>query len=259
MVRIFFIGDIVGRPGRKILKSCLPEIVREEAVDLVIANGENAAGGFGINVEVAEELLANGVDVITLGNHTWKNQEIYTVLGREPRVIRPANFPGGTPGEGSYIAETGKGILVGVINILGQVFLEPLLCPFQTADQSIISIKKKTNLIVIDIHAEATSEKKALGWYLDGKVTAVLGTHTHVPTADERILPKGTGYITDVGMTGPIDSVLGVDPKLVITKFLTKRPVRFEVAGGPIEMNGVIVEANELGLATSIKRVSRCI
>lgn len=259
MVRIFFIGDIVGKPGRRILKTCLKEIIQTEAIDLVIANGENAAGGFGINMEVSRELLTTGVDVITLGNHAWKNQEIYSVFTSEPRIIRPANYPDGTPGEGYYLAETSKGILVGVINLQGQVFLEPLACPFQTADQIVNYLKKKTNIIIIDIHAEATSEKMALGWYLDGRVTAVLGTHTHIQTADERILPKGTGYITDVGMTGPSHSVLGIDPQLVINKFLTKRPVRFEVAAGPVELNGVILEANELGLTTGIKRVRKSI
>lgn len=257
MLKILFIGDIVGKPGRKILKSLLNEIINEEETDLVIANGENSAGGFGITYDVSQEILSAGVDLITLGNHTWDNREISRVLDEEPRVVRPANYPEGTPGQGYYIIETTKGVLVGVVNLLGQVFLEPLRCPFRVADEVINKIKKKTNVVIIDIHAETTSEKMALGWYLDGRVTAVFGTHTHIPTADERILPKGTGYITDVGMTGPLNSVLGINPEIVITKFLTKRPVRFEVASGPIKLDGVIIEVNEYGLTTSIKRIQR--
>lgn len=257
MLRILFVGDIVGRPGRRIVKACLAEIIRTEMVDLVIANGENSAGGFGISMEVCQELLTAGVDVITLGNHTWDNREITKVLEQERRVVRPANYPDGTPGEGFYIVETARGVLVGVINILGQVFLEPLSCPFQAADYYLNWIKKKTPHIIVDFHAEATSEKLALGWYLDGRVSAVIGTHTHIATADERILPKGTGYITDVGMTGPLNSVLGIDPQLVITKFLTKRPVKFELASGPVQFNGVILELDESGLTIAIKRISR--
>ncbi len=259
MTKVFFIGDIVGRPGRKIVKTFLQEVIAEESINLVIANGENAAGGFGINLEVARELLTAGIDVITMGNHTWDNKEIYKVLETERRVIRPANYPGGTPGEGFWVTETNKGFPVGVISLLGQVFLDSLACPFLTADEHIDFLKKKTNIIIVDIHAEATSEKVALGWYLDGRVTAVLGTHTHITTADERILPKGTAYITDVGMTGPSNSVLGIDPDLVVKKFVTKMPVRFEVASGPIELNGVILDINDSGLASGIKRVRRVI
>ncbi len=257
MLRILFIGDIVGRPGRRIVKTYLPELIRSENIDLVVANGENSAGGFGINREVCQELLIAGVDVITMGNHTWDNKEIYQVLERERRLIRPANYPGGTPGEGYYIAETQKGVRVGVINILGQVFLDPLICPFQTASECITDIKKKTNIIIIDFHAEATSEKVALGWYTDGLATAVLGTHTHITTADERILPKGTGYITDVGMTGPLNSVLGIDPEIVVKKFVTHLPARFEVASGPIELNGVILDVDDAGTTASIRRIRK--
>ncbi len=257
MLKILFIGDIVGKPGRKIIKECLNEIINREEADLVIANGENAAGGFGITYDVSQDLLSSGVDLITLGNHTWDNREISRVLEEEPKVIRPANYPEGTPGQGYYITETAKGILVGVVNLLGQIFLEPLRCPFRVADECINKLKKKTDVIIVDFHAETTSEKMALGWYLDGRATAVLGTHTHIPTADERILPKGTGYITDVGMTGPLDSVLGINPEIVITKFLTKRPVRFEVASGPIKLDSVIIEVNEFGLTTSIRRLQR--
>ncbi len=257
MLKILFIGDIVGKPGRKIIKSYLTEIINEEEIDLVIANSENAAGGFGITYDVSQELLSAGVDLITLGNHTWDNRDIFRVLEEEPKVIRPANYPEDTPGQGYYIIETAKGVLVGVVNLLGQVFLEPLRCPFRVADECLNKIKKRTDVVIVDFHAETTSEKMAMGWYLDGRVTAVFGTHTHIPTADERILPKGTGYITDVGMTGPLNSVLGIDPEIVITKFLTKRPVRFEVASGPIKLDGVIFEVNEYGITTSIRRIQR--
>lgn len=257
MLKILFIGDIVGQPGRRIIKAFLKEIINSEMINLVIANGENAAGGFGLTYDISQELLNLGIDVITLGNHTWDNRDIYNVLERERRVIRPLNYPYGTPGEGFYITETMQGVPVGVINLLGQVFLDPLSCPFHIIDEYLELIHKKAKIVIVDIHAEATSEKMALGWYLDGKVTAVIGTHTHIPTADERLLPKGTGYITDVGMTGPIDSVLGINPELVITRFLTKRPIRFEVAGGPVQLNGVVLEVMENGETSKIKRISR--
>jgi metallophosphoesterase (TIGR00282 family) len=259
LLRILFIGDIVGRPGRQIIKQVLRELVDSAEIDLVIANGENAAGGFGISTEVSRELFRAGIDLITLGNHTWDNREINNLLEEEERVIRPANYPEGTPGAGLAIVESAQGVLVGVINLMGQVFLDPLACPFRTADSCLNQIKRKTKLIVVDIHAEATSEKQALGWYLDGRVTAVVGTHTHITTADERILPQGTGYITDVGMTGPVNSVLGIKPELILQKFLTKRPVRFEVAGGPVELNAVLIEADEYGLAHKIERIRRVI
>ena len=259
MLKLLFIGDIEGRPGRRAVKACLPDLIATEALDLVVANGENAAGGFGITSEIARELLNYGIDVITMGNHTWDNRDIYNVLENEPRVIRPANYPKGTPGQGYYLAESANGMLVGVVNLLGQVFLDPLRCPFETADELVAQLRRKTDLILLDFHAEATSEKIALGWYLDGRVSAVLGTHTHVTTADERILPQGTGYITDVGMTGPIDSVLGIDTELVITKFKTKRPVRFEVAAGPVAFNAVLLELDEFGKATHIERIRRVV
>lgn len=259
MLRILFIGDIVGRPGRQIIKQVLRELVDSAEIDLVIANGENAAGGFGISTEVSRELFSAGIDLITLGNHTWDNREINKLLEEEDRVIRPANYPEGTPGAGFAIVESAQGVLVGVINLMGQVFLDPLGCPFRTADSCLNQIKRKTKLIVVDMHAEATSEKQALGWYLDGRVTAVVGTHTHITTADQRILPQGTGYITDVGMTGPVNSVLGIKPELILQKFLTKRPVRFEVAGGPVELNAVLIEADEYGLAHKIERIRRVI
>ncbi|HYH04599.1 MAG TPA: TIGR00282 family metallophosphoesterase [Bacillota bacterium] len=259
MLKILFIGDIVGRPGRRIIKQLLGKLIESEEIDLVIANGENAAGGFGLSVEVCRELLDAGISIITLGNHTWDNKEITQVLDMEERVIRPANYPEGTPGSGYQVVETDKGVMVGVVNLMGQVFLDPLACPFRTADNCIKQIKRQTNIIIVDMHAEATSEKVAMGWYLDGRVTAVLGTHTHIPTGDERILPQGTGYMTDVGMTGPSDSVLGIKPELVLQKFLTKRPVRFEVANGPIELNAVLIDVDEYGMTTRIDRIRRTI
>lgn len=259
LLRILFIGDIVGRPGRRIIKQLLGKLIEREAIDLVIANGENAAGGFGLSMEVSRELFEAGISLLTLGNHTWDNKEIMQVLEVEERVIRPANYPEGTPGSGYQVVETDKGIMVGVINLMGQVFLDPLACPFRTADNCIKQIKRQTDIIIVDMHAEATSEKVAMGWYLDGRVTAVLGTHTHIATADERILPQGTGYITDVGMTGPSDSVLGIKPELVLQKFLTKRPVRFEVANGPIELNAVLLDVNEFGKTTGIRRIRHAI
>ena len=256
-MKLLFIGDIVGRPGRRIIKTVLKDIVQSEGIELVIANGENAAGGFGLSAEVSRELLYAGIDVITLGNHTWDNREINQILEREARVVRPANYPPGTPGRGYYLARTVKGELVAVVNLLGIVFLEPLASPFETADELIAEITPQTNKIIVDFHGEATSEKMAMGWYLDKRVSAVLGTHTHIPTADERILPGGTGYITDVGMTGPLNSVLGIDPAIVIQKFLTKRPVRFEVASGPIELNAVLLTLNDAGFTEQIQRIRR--
>jgi metallophosphoesterase (TIGR00282 family) len=255
VIKILFIGDIVGKPGRRIVKQNLHRLVDAEEIDLVVANGENSAGGFGISMDVSNELFEAGIDIITMGNHTWDNREIEHLLEVDDRVIRPANYPEGTPGSGFTVIETAKGILVGIINLMGQVFLDSVACPFRTADACIQQLKRKTSLILVDMHAEATSEKIALGCYLDGRVTAVLGTHTHVTTADERVLPMGTAYITDVGMTGPVNSVLGIKSDLVIQKFLTKRPIRFEVAGGVTEFNAVLVEADEYGSATNIRRI----
>lgn len=255
LIKILFIGDIVGRPGRKIVKELLKGLVEQEELDLVVANGENAAGGSGLTLEVCRELLDAGIDVITMGNHTWSNRGIYQVFDQVDCVIRPANYPEGTPGNGYYLVEAASGMTVGVINLMGQVYLDPIGCPFHEVDRCLKALKKQTNLILVDFHAEATSEKIAMGWYLDGRVTAVLGTHTHVVTADERILPQGTAYLTDVGMTGPTNSVLGVKPEIIVEKFLTKRPIRFELAGDPVEFNGAIIEADEFGKATGIRRV----
>jgi len=257
VTRILFIGDIVGRPGRRAVRALLPEIVAAETPDLIVANGENAAGGFGISAEVCQELLQGGIDVLTMGNHTWDNREVTPILEREPRLIRPANYPAGTPGMGYYIATARNGNRIAVLNIMGVVFMDSMDCPFRTADDLLGTVADKADAILLDIHAEATSEKTALGWYLDGRVTAVIGTHTHVATADERIMPKGTAYITDAGMTGPINSVLGIDPQIILTKFLTKRPIRFEVASGPVQLDAVLIEADNAGRALSIRRIQR--
>lgn len=245
----------MGKPGRMVVRKKLPDLRKEYRADLVVANGENAAGGFGLNLDVTKELLDAGIDVITLGNHTWKNREIFQVLDREERVLRPANYPPDTPGRGAGIFTAANGEPVGVFNLLGQVYLDALDCPFRAGLAIAEDLRKKTPYIILDIHAEATSEKIALARYLDGKVSAVLGTHTHVVTADETILPNGTGYITDAGMCGPVDSVLGVLPELAIRKFLTKLPVRFEVAGGTVAIHGVVLELQPDGTACSIQRI----
>ncbi|HBL36948.1 MAG TPA: TIGR00282 family metallophosphoesterase [Firmicutes bacterium] len=255
-MKIIFLGDIVGRPGRKLVKEMLPKLTKEYAPDLTVVNGENAAGGFGLTMEVAEELLQNGVDVITLGNHTWKHKEINQVLDRYKEVLRPANYPPGTPGEGFGLFVARNGYPVGILNLMGQVYLEPALdCPFRVGKEKVNLLKQKTPYVLVDFHAEATSEKVALGHYLDGLASAVLGTHTHVTTADQRILPAGTGYITDVGMCGPADSVLGVKKELAIQKFITKRPVKFEIAGGPVELGGIYLELDQQGRTKVIERI----
>jgi len=249
------IGDIVGRPGRTIIREKLLNIKNKYEADFVIANGENAAGGNGITEKIAQELFISGIDFLTMGNHIWDNKDVFNFIETENRMIRPANYPSTAPGKGYQIVQTGKG-LIGILNISGRTFMPPLDCPFRTADEIIQKISRVTNIIIVDFHAEATSEKIAMGWYLDGKVTLVAGTHTHVQTADEKILPNGTAYITDIGMTGPVDSVLGIDKESVINKFITQLPVRFEVAKGPAELNGILVEVNELtGKAIAISRI----
>ena len=256
-MKIIFLGDIVGRPGRRLVKALLPELIQQYEPDLTVVNGENAAGGFGLTLDVADELLHSGVDVITLGNHTWKHREIGQVFDRYKQVLRPANYPPGTPGESAGLFVAKNGYPVGVLSLMGQVYLEPALdCPFRVAKEQIGRLKEKTPFVLVDFHAEATSEKIALGHYLDGLASAVLGTHTHVATADHRILPGGTGYITDVGMCGPTDSVLGVKKELAIEKFITKRPVKFEIAKGPVELNGVYLELDEKGRTKRIDRIS---
>jgi hypothetical protein len=255
-LKLLFIGDIVGRPGRDAVKGCLADLVKRHQIDFVIANGENAAGGMGITSTVAEELFQAGVDVLTTGNHVWRQKEALTYLEAEPRVLRPANYPRGAPGRGGEVFVTSHTGAIGVVNVQGRTFMEPIDCPFRAADMEIERLRGRANVILVDVHAEATSEKLAMGWYLDGRVSAVIGTHTHVQTADERILPKGTAYITDVGMTGPRDSILGVKAETIIQRFLTGMPARFELAEGTLLLGGAIVDIDtETGTANSIARV----
>lgn len=255
-MKVLMIGDIVGRPGRRAVLELLPKLMRVHRADLIVANGENAAGGNGITREIADELLSCGIDILTMGNHVWDKKDVLEFIDLEPKILRPANYPPGTPGRGFTVIKTPNGCSVGVINLSGRVFLSNLDCPFRAVDLILEEIKKVTPVIIVDFHAEATSEKVAFGWYLAGKVSAVCGTHTHVQTADARVLPRGTAYISDVGMTGPRDSVLGVKKEAVITKFLTQMPVRFEVATGVAQMNAVLIEINQdNGRAVSIERI----
>jgi metallophosphoesterase (TIGR00282 family) len=229
-MKILFIGDIVGKPGRKAVKEGLPELINKLKIDFVIANVENAAAGFGITKAVGEEIFALGVDVMTSGNHIWDKKEAVTYITKENRLLRPANYPSAVPGCGSIVMTSRSGEKIAVLNLSGRVFMPPLDCPFKVARQELPALKEQAKVVVVDFHAEATSEKAAFGLFLDGDVSAVLGTHTHVQTADEKILPEGTAFITDVGMTGPVDSIIGVKKELIINKFLTQIPVRFETA-----------------------------
>lgn len=250
-MKILFIGDVVGSPGRQAVAMLVPRLRQERGLDLVIVNGENSAHGAGLSESTTEALLASGCDVITTGDHVWDQKGFEKSIELEPRIVRPLNYPAGTPGRGSVVVNG-----VGVINVLGRVFMPATECPFRTTQAEVARLRQQTNVIVVDIHAEATSEKIALGRFLDGQVSAVLGTHTHVPTADEQILPKGTAFISDVGMTGPHDSVLGRDVDAVIKRFVTGMPTKLEVASGNVILNGVIVDVDESsGRARSIERV----
>jgi len=257
-VRLLFIGDIVGRPGRDLVKAGVPALVAHHAVDLVIANGENAAAGFGITREIAEQLFALGIDVLTSGNHIWDKKEVLDYLPLEPRLLRPANYPAGAPGHGAVLVTAANGVRVGVVNVMGRVFLANIDDPFTTAAREVARLRHEgAQIVFVDVHAEVTSEKIAMGWYLDGQATAVVGTHTHVQTADARILPQGTAYLTDVGMTGPHDGVIGVDKAAVIGKFLNALPTRFETAAGDPRLHAVVVTADsDTGRATAIERIS---
>lgn len=258
-VKLLFIGDIVGKPGRQAVSRELHRLVDRYKVDLVIANGENAAGGFGITEETAKELYQCGIHILTSGNHIWDKKDSLDFLKREENLLRPANYPDGTPGRGSAVATTAGGIRVAVLNLEGRVFMNNLDCPFRIADREIARLEKETPVIFVDFHAEATSEKCSLGWYLDGRVSAVIGTHTHVQTSDERILTGGTAYLTDAGMTGAFDSVIGIRKEEAIVKFITQLPTKFEVAKKDIRINGVVVEINEqTGKALGIERISIC-
>jgi metallophosphoesterase (TIGR00282 family) len=256
MMNILFLGDIVGRPGREIVQEMLPSFKKKEAIDFVVANCENAAAGSGITPALAEQLLSAGVDVLTSGDHIWKKQEIYDFLKTSERIVRPLNYPKGVPGRGVTIVAASNGKKVAVVNLLGRVFMDAVDCPFIRIKEELEKISAQTPIIIVDIHAEATSEKVALGWFLDGKVSACLGTHTHIQTADEKILPGGTAYLTDAGMTGPYDSVIGREKDRIIEHFVTQMPMKFEMAIGNVEMHGAVVKINDdTGRALEIKRV----
>lgn len=246
-MRVLFIGDIVGSPGRHIVEERLADIVTQQRIDLVIANGENSASGFGITPKIAQELLRTDIAVLSGGNHSWDRKEILEFMPHEPRLLRPANFPDGNVGSGLYVGTAKTGLKFAVLNLQGRVFLPAIDDPFRKADEILATLPPDVAFVLVDIHAETTSEKIALGWYLDGRVTAVVGTHTHVPTADERVLPQGAAYITDVGMTGPHDGVIGMDRQGIIKKFLDGLPSRFEVAEGDVQMNSVLIETDDEG------------
>jgi 2',3'-cyclic-nucleotide 2'-phosphodiesterase len=266
-MRVLFVGDIVGSPGRQIVRDRLADIISQRQIDLVIANGENAASGFGITPRLAEELLKMGIDVLTGGNHSWDRKEILEFMPHEPRLLRPANFPAGNPGSGVFAGTAKNGLKYAVLNLQGRVFLPAIDDPFRKADELLKSLPEETAFVLVDMHAETTSEKIAMGWYLDGRVTAVVGTHTHVVTADERVFPQGTAYITDVGMTGPHGGVIGMDRDGIVQKFLNGLPARFEVAEGDVQMNCVLIETDDEGArnaagrlrARSIDRLRFCI
>jgi len=256
-MNILFIGDIVGRPGRELIRKGARALAEKHGADLVIANAENSANGFGITKDIGDTILELGVDVMTSGNHIWDKKEALEYIAGEPRLLRPANYPAGVPGRGSYVARTGDGREVGVINVMGRVFMTPIDDPFAVVLREIEAIRHRTRVIIVDFHAEATSEKVAMGWHLDGKATLVVGTHTHVQTADERVLPKGTAYLTDAGMTGPHDSIIGVEIEPALGRFLTALPSRFETATANPRLNAVMIDADEAtGRATDIERLS---
>jgi hypothetical protein len=257
LMNILFIGDIFGKSGREIARRAVPALVATRAVDLVIANVENAAAGFGITGDIAETILGFGVDVMTTGNHVWDKKEVLDYVPGQPRLLRPANYPAGVPGRGSFLARTRSGEPVGVINLMGRVFMTPLDDPFAMAVREAEALRAKTRVILLDFHAEATSEKVAMGWHMDGRVTAVVGTHTHVQTADERILPKGTAYLTDAGMTGPHDSIIGVSVDAALGRFLSAMPAKFEAAPGAARLNAVLITADPAtGRAVAIERIN---
>ncbi|MDQ7792782.1 MAG: TIGR00282 family metallophosphoesterase [bacterium] len=245
-MRILLIGDIVGRPGRNVVRELLPRLIREHRLDLVVANGENAAGGIGITRQVGDELLACGIDVLTMGNHAWGKKDSYAYLDETPRVVRPANYPQGAPGRGSVVVKAANGKSAGILNLGGRVFFPTdLECPFRGGEREALRLRQQTPVVIVDFHAEATSEKVALGYHLDGLVSVLAGTHTHVQTADERILPGGTAYITDLGMTGPVNGVIGICRELALERFLTQLPVRFEVETGPGALCGLVAEIDD--------------
>jgi metallophosphoesterase (TIGR00282 family) len=253
-VKLLFVGDVVGGIGRRALAALLPQIHDAHQPDFVVVNGENSAGGVGITQKTARELLDVGADAITLGNHTYRHREVYELLDRDERIVRPANYPKGSPGRGYTVVER-DGVRLGVVNLLGMVELQAARSPFAEADAVLAELRGRTDAIVVDMHAEATSEKVAMGWHLDGRVTACIGTHTHVPTADARVLPGGTAYITDVGMTGPRDGVIGVKRELALERFISMTNVRFETSDGDPWLNAVLVEADGDGRATAVEQL----
>src|SRR5579864_4292603 len=246
-MRVLFIADIVGSPGRRIVQDRLADLVGQRQIDLVIANGENSASGFGITPRLADELLGMGIDVLTGGNHSWDRKEILEYLPHQPRLLRPANFPEGNPGSGVYVGTAKNAVKYAVLNLQGRVFMTPIDDPFRKADSELAKLPEDVAFVFVDIHAETTSKKVSMGWYLDGRVKAVVRTHTHVTTADERVLPGGTAYITDVGMSGPHGGVIGMDRTGIIRKFLDGLPARFEVASGDVQMNCVLIETDDEG------------
>jgi metallophosphoesterase (TIGR00282 family) len=254
-MHLLFLGDIVGSPGRRAVEELLYRVVDRHLIDLVVANCENASGGIGITPAVADQLLNMGVDLLTSGNHIWKHKDIIPYLEETDRLVRPANYPPDSPGRGHAVLETPIGEKVAVINLEGRVFMSPLECPFRTVDAVLALIPPEVKIILVDMHAEATSEKQALGWYLDGRVSAVVGTHTHVQTADERLLPQGTAYITDAGMTGPLNSVIGMKTDVILERFLTQRPQPFKVASQNIQLQGVVLKFDGQGRCQEIIRV----
>jgi metallophosphoesterase (TIGR00282 family) len=253
-VRVLFIGDIVGRPGRAGLAAAMPELRERYSPDLVIANGENSAGGLGITEKTANEMFGMGIDVITTGNHVYRHRDAYEFLDRSDRVVRPANYPAGNPGRGATIVEAG-GMRVGVLNLSGEVHLRVARSPFSEADAQLAKLDRDTDAVIVDFHAEVTSEKVAMGWHLDGRAAACLGTHTHVPTADARVLPGGTAFISDVGMTGSRAGVIGVRREQAVESFRTQMPVKFDTADEDVWVNAVVVEVRDDGLAESIQQV----
>jgi len=256
-MNILFIGDIVGRPGRELVRKGLRALIEHHGVDLTIANAENSAAGFGVTKDIGDALLDWGVDVMTSGNHIFDKREVIPYITDQPRLLRPANYPSGTPGRGSYLAQTGDGRAVGVVNVMGRVFMTPIDDPFAVVLREIEALRPKTRVIIVDFHAEATSEKVAMGWHLDGKATLVVGTHTHVQSADDRILPNGTAYMTDAGMTGPHDGIIGMEREPSMSRFLTGMGSKLEPATANPRLNGVLVSADEkTGRATSVTRLS---
>jgi len=256
-MQILFIGDIVGRPGRRAVRELLPGLVRERGIELVVANGENAAAGFGITRDTVDELLECGIHVLTTGNHVWDKREVLGFIDDYPNLLRPANYPEACPGIGHAVVQTAAAIPVAVVSLAGRVFMHPADCPFRVVKGLLAGLRQQTPVMIVDMHAEATSEKQAMGWFLDGEVSAVLGTHTHVQTADETIIPGGTAYISDVGMTGPHNSVIGIEKDMIVERFLTGMPCRFEVARGDVRLQGVVVDVDpQSGRARAIKRVN---